>query len=469
MSNDRHRGYDLRGREVRSEFKTIGALGLLYAFRMLGLFMVAPVLVIFGTEYAGATPGLLGLAMGAAGFTQALFLIPLGLLSDRFNRKLVVALGFAVFALGSLVAALSSSIEGLIIGRVLQGAGAVGGAILALVADLTSEQNRTRSMAAVGASIGLSFALAMIVGPVIAGVGGLAAVFTVACILAVLAIVVLYGVVPNPSPATSGVPHDRQISHRLLSLAFEPNLASLNFGIFVLHAVFTGSLMVVPTLLRDVVGVPAADHWQVYVPALLSAFVLMLPVMLVVERKQWVKPAVIAAVALLAASLGGMMSTGNGKVMLLLTLFLLFLAFNFLEATLPSLASKSAPAAAKGSVMGMFTTCQSLGIFTGGLGAGILLELYGQQGVFVGAIVITAAWLLVAALAMPVRRYTDRRVIVPPGFDKRSGVLDNLSLTGIKKACYVREESAVYLRIDESSVDPRQLESLVASLEEEPV
>lgn len=457
---------------MQSDVKTVGALALLYAFRMLGLFMVAPVLVVYGAEYSNATPGLLGLAMGVAGFAQALFLIPLGLLSDKFNRKFIIALGFTVFALGSLVAALSSSIEGLIIGRVLQGTGAIGGAILALVADLTSEAKRTRSMAAVGASIGVSFALAMMLGPLIAGLGGLTAIFAVSCMLAILAIAVLYMFVPNPAPANSTAPanasrHDRKISTRFLSLAFDPGLASLNFGIFVLHAVFTGSLMVVPTLLRDVAGFPVADHWQVYVPVLLVAFILMLPVMLVVERKKLVKPALFAAVALLTLSLAGMMSAGHNSIALLFTLFFVFLAFNFLEAMLPSLVSKSAPADAKGSVMGMFTTCQSLGIFTGGFGAGILLELYGQQGVFTGGIAIAVTWLVVAGLASPGRRYTDRRVSVPPEFEERSAcvLIGSSTLTGIKQARYVKEESAVYLKIDESKVDHKQLESLLASLE----
>lgn len=448
---------------MRSDIKTVAALALLYAFRMLGLFMVAPVLVVYGAEYANATPGLLGLALGVAGFAQALFLIPLGLLSDKFDRKLIISLGFAVFAFGSLVAALSSSIEGLIIGRVLQGTGAIGGAILALVADLTSEENRTRSMAAVGASIGVSFALAMMLGPFIAGFGGLTAIFAVACGLAVLAIVVLYVFVPNPAPGISSQSHERKISGQFLSLALDPGLASLNFGIFVLHAVFTGSLMVVPTLLRDVSGVAVADHWQVYVPTLLVAFILMLPVIWVVERKKLIKPALFAAVALLTLSLGGMMTAGQHNIALLFTLFFLFLAFNFLEAMLPSLVSKSAPAEAKGSVMGMFTTSQSLGIFTGGFGAGILLEFHGQQGVFAGGITIAILWLVVVGFAAPGRRYTDRRITVASGFDERSAGV--FGVTGIKQARYVKEESAVYLKIDESKVDHKQLESLLASLE----
>ena len=450
---------------MRSDIKTVAALALLYACRMLGLFMVAPVLVVYGADYSGATPGSLGLALGVAGFSQALFLIPLGLLSDKFNRKFVIALGFTVFAFGSLVAALSTSIEGLIIGRVLQGTGAIGGAILALVADLTSEENRTRSMAAVGASIGLSFALAMMLGPFIAGFGGLTAIFVLACGLAVLAIVVLYVFVPNPSSKNSNQNHERKISGHFLSLAADPGLASLNFGIFVLHAVFTGSLMVVPTLLRDVSGIAAADHWQVYVPTLLVSFILMLPVILVVERKKLIKPALFFAVALLTLSLGGMMTAGQHSIALLFTLFFLFLAFNFLEAMLPSLVSKSAPAEAKGSVMGMFTTCQSLGIFTGGFGAGILLELYGQQGVFAGGITIAILWLVVAGIAIPGRKYTDRRIIVTPEFDEHSAdLLIGSGVTGIKQASYVKEESAVYLKIDESKVDHKQLELLLASL-----
>lgn len=448
---------------MRSDIKTVAALALLYAFRMLGLFMVAPVLVVYGAEYANATPGLLGLALGVAGFAQALFLIPLGLLSDKFDRKLIIAFGFAVFAFGSLVAALSSSIEGLIIGRVLQGTGAIGGAILALVADLTSDENRTRSMAAVGASIGVSFALAMMLGPFIAGFGGLTAIFAVACGLAILAIAVLYVLVPNPAPGISSQSNERKISGQFLSLALDPGLASLNFGIFVLHAVFTGSLMVVPTLLRDVSGIAVEDHWQVYVPTLLAAFVLMLPVIWVVERKKLIKPALFAAVALLTLSLGGMMTLGQHNIALLFTLFFLFLAFNFLEAMLPSLVSKSAPAEAKGSVMGMFTTSQSLGIFTGGFGAGLLLELHGQQGVFAGGITIAILWLVVVGLVAPRRRYTDRRITVASGFDERS--TNVFGVAGIKQARYVKEESAVYLKIDESKVDHRQLESLLASLE----
>ena len=445
-----------------NEAKTAAALAILYTFRMLGLFMVAPVLVVYGAIYSGATPELLGLALGVSGFTQALLLIPMGLLSDKFGRKKVIALGFILFAIGSLVAALSTSIEGLIIGRGLQGAGAVGGAILALVADLICEQNRSKAMAAVGASIGLSFMLAMIMGPIVAGIGGLAAIFGLALALALIAVGVLYALVPQPRQTVNDT---RTLPTLFRSLLVNRNLAKLNFGIFALHVIFTGSFMVLPSMLQSILNLPVARHWVVYIPVLLLAFIMMLPLMMAAEKRNWIKPMFLTAVAALAVAVAGLGFVGDNAVALLLLVFVFFLAFNLLEASLPSLISKLAPVGAKGTVMGIFTTSQSLGIFAGGLGGGILLHKFGQQGVWLGELAIVAIWFFFILFMSAPQKWVNHRIVVPNGVGTVFMEKINLAaVNGVEQVHFVQEESALYLKVDQSRLDDAAFARLIDSL-----
>lgn len=380
------------------ERRSVGALALLYCFRMLGLFMVLPLLALYAADLPGATPSRIGLALGVYGLAQALLQLPLGWLSDRVGRKPVIVGGLLLFALGSAVAAMADSVAGIILGRALQGAGAIASTIMAMVADLTREEQRTKAMALVGVSIGFSFTLALVLGPVVAAFGDLSAVFWLTALLALAGIAILVGLVPSPPRVAATTP----LESMRPALA-NPLLLRLNFGVFVLHFVLTASFLVVPGLLEQSLGIDRAGHWQVYLPVLLLSLAGMIPLMMLAERGGRLRLAFLLAIGAVIAALAilGVLSV---TPLVYAALWLFFVGFNYLEATLPSLLSKTVGAGGKGAALGVFSTCQFLGAFAGGAGGGWLLQHAGA-GVLAGVSLLLAAawWLLVLrAPAAPV-------------------------------------------------------------------
>lgn len=448
-----------------SEVRTVVSLALLYAFRMLGLFMVLPVLMLYGDEYIGATPALLGLALGVYGLTQALFQIPLGLMSDIIGRKTIILFGLAVFAVGSVVAANASTIEGLILGRALQGAGAIASAIMAMVADLTAEQNRTKAMAAIGASIGLSFSVAMVLGPIIAASWGVSGLFILSAILSGIGALIVIFIVPTP-PQTSSHRDTGAIPKLMLETLKNAELLRLNWGIFCLHAVLMAAFVVVPTQLESVVGLAKNEHWKIYFPVLFFAFVCMLPFIIIAEKKRRMKQVFVASILLLSVTLLLLaISTGNGifslsLLTLVLFLFLFFVAFNLLEATLPSLVSKISPAGGKGTAMGLYSTSQFLGAFTGGAAGGTLFQLYGPSAVLAFSAALASAWLLVALFMRAPKYLASLCLPVAETFDKVDQVM---GIAGVEEALYAEEESLLYLKVDRQRLDQQGLEQLTSS------
>jgi len=264
------------------EIRAILSLAGLFALRMLGLFMILPVFAVYGTEFDGATAMLIGVAIGAYGLTQALFQIPFGLLSDRVGRKPMIIIGLLLFFVGSVVAAVSESIYGVIAGRALQGAGAIASTVMALLTDLTSDNNRTKAMACVGASIGVSFSIALVVGPIFASLFGVTGIFWLTAGLAVLGIVITLFVVPTTMTRQSHR-DSLPVLGQFWEVANNKELLRLNFGVFLLHLFMTACFVVMPLMLLDIVELPSQDHWQVYLPVLLVSFVAMLPLMIVAE------------------------------------------------------------------------------------------------------------------------------------------------------------------------------------------
>ncbi|WP_240946178.1 MFS transporter [Pseudomaricurvus alkylphenolicus] len=428
------------------ERRAVLSLASLYAFRMLGLFMVLPVLALYGTEYEGSTPLLLGLALGAYGFTQAILQIPFGMLSDRWGRKPVIALGLIIFAIGSAVAAYADTIYELILGRCLQGGGAIASAIMALVADLTSEEGRTKAMATIGASIGLSFSVALVLGPALVAIGGMSLIFSSTVLLALLGLVVLVKVIPTPS--VSGVRHREAgaVPELLLQTLFNRELIRLNLGVFVLHAVLMAAFLVMPGILEQQLGIEGTNHWMVYLPLLVLAFATMIPFIIVAEKKRRIKPVFLGAIALLGLATLAMWHWHQGSLFLLM-LFLYFVAFNLLEATLPSLMSKVAPAGGKGTASGVYATCQFLGAFLGGVGGGWLLQDYGVGGVFAGAVGLILCWLLFA-FSMATPRFLTG-VQIPLGGQDIEQVRGRLAaLPGVEEVVLIAEEKTAYLKVD---------------------
>ena len=377
------------------ERRSVGSLALLYSIRMLGLFMVLPLLALYTSDLTGATPLMLGLALGVYGLSQALLQIPLGWLSDRVGRKPVIVGGLLVFCLGSLVAAMADTASGVVFGRFLQGAGAIASTIMALVADLTSEEQRTKAMAIIGASIGASFALALVLGPVVAGFAGLAGVFYLTALLALIGIAVVVLTVPTPEPL-SAISKTGPRGRYVIRALRDTTLLKLNFGVFTLHFVLMASFLVVPQILQDKLAVVREDHWQIYLPVLILSVLGMLPLMRLAERGGRLNQVFPAAILLVLLGLLGFWYS-SAAAPFYLSLWFFFVGFNYLEASLPSLVSKAISVQGRGTAMGVYSTCQFLGAFAGGAAGGLALQQFGFGAVLALGGALGLVWLLLCA------------------------------------------------------------------------
>ncbi len=444
-----------------TEQRAAAGLAAVFAFRMLGMFMVLPVLATYGQELAGATPLLIGLAIGAYGLTQALLQIPFGILSDRIGRLPVIYLGLLIFAAGAALAATADSIWGVVLGRVLQGAGAISAAVMALLSDLTREQHRTKAMAMIGMSIGLSFSAAMIVGPLLTRAFGLSGLFWVTAGMAVLGILIIALLVPRPPQALqhreSGVARQA-----LWPTLRDGQLLRLDFGIAALHAILMASFVALPLALVEQGGLPREEHWWVYLVAMLLGFVAMLPFIIYGEKKRQMKRVLLGAVSLLLLCELFFWQFGGSLRALVIGSLLFFTAFNLLEASLPSLISKMAPAGGKGTAMGVYSTSQFLGAAVGGLLGGWLFQVGGVDAVFLGCALLCALWLFFAATMREPPYVTSVRLPLSPESLREAGLAARLKATpGVADAFVVAEEAAVYVKVDTQQLDRTSLERLV--------
>ena len=382
-------------RMLPDERRAAFSLASIYAMRMLGLFMVMPVFMLEARHYEGGDDlSAIGLAMGMYGLVQAVLQIPFGMAADRFGRKRVIYLGLALLALGSIVGAMATSVTGLALGRALQGGGAISAAVTALLADQTRDAVRTKGTALVGASIGLMFALSLVLGPLLSAWGGLSAIFALTLVLSVGGVVIVRFWTP-PEPA---LPAAGRVRHSLWGLLVHRDLIRLNFGVFALYAVQLASWVSIPALLIQA-GVASADHGWVYLPAVLLSFVVMGMTLFPMERRGQLRPLFLGCIVLvlLVQVAWGLLAVSSPPLWLLgVLLFLFFCGFNVLEASQPSLASRLAPTGARGSALGVYNTLQSLGIFAGGAMGGWLLKTVSASGVFMTSAGLMLLWLLVA-------------------------------------------------------------------------
>ncbi len=376
-----------------NERRASGALASIFALRMLGLFLVLPVFALEARKYPGGDdPALIGMAMGIYGLTQGLLQIPFGVASDRLGRKRVIIFGLLVFALGSLMAGNADTLTGLLVGRALQGAGAVSAAVTALLADLTRDNVRTKAMAFVGASIGLMFALSLVLSPLIAAQIGLSGLFVLTAVLSLLGIAVVVWLVPAEPEVQKDLA--RGSLRQVLS---SPALLRMNIGVFVLHAVQLAMWVAIPAFLVQA-GLGKDDHWQIYLPAVLGSFVVM-GIVFPLERRGHLRAVFLSAIALIAVVQVALLWVSSGApslTSLAWLLFAFFCGFNVLEATQPSLVSRIAPAASRGAAMGVYNTLQSLGFFAGGMIGGQLVKSYGTQGLFMTCAALMLLWMILA-------------------------------------------------------------------------
>ena len=443
------------------EKKAAFSLASIFGVRMLGLFMILPVFAIYGLQLAGYSPVWLGLAIGAYGLTQALLQIPMGILSDKFGRKPVILAGLLVFLLGSVIAALSDSIYGVVLGRAIQGMGAIASAILALAADLSREEQRPKVMATIGMFIGLSFTVAMVLGPIIAGGFGLSGLFWFIALLTLIAMALMQFMVPssvNKAPRGDNVALPAQISRFIL----HPQLSRLNWGVFILHMALTACFVTLPKQFVAS-GLSLDNHWQVYLPALLGSFLLMVPFMIFAIKKQKEKPMFSAAIALLLAALILVWYLPSGFWSLVLSVVLFFTAFNYLEATMPSILSRIAPAGFKGSVMGVYSSSQFLGAFVGGIVGGMIASEYGEQAIFLVMAIVSCIWLLISFGMQPLKKSKSFSFTTNISCENQAQKVAEqlITMPGVIEATLVHTEAVAYLKVDDKIVDLTAVKSLL--------
>lgn len=437
------------------------SLASIYSLRMLGLFMLLPVLSLFTEQMPGATPKLVGLTMGIYGLTQAVLQIPFGLLSDRFSRKSIIVIGLILFVAGSVVAALASDIYGVLIGRALQGCGAISAAVMALLADLTQEVHRTKAMATIGASIGVSFGVAITLGPIIAHHFGIAGIFWMIALLAALAIAVILFVVPNPEKIT--LHRDAEyVPSELGTVIKNPELLRLNYGIFALHLILMASFVVVPLLMRDA-GLQGGSHWQVYLPVLVTSMAGIIPFIIIAEKKRKMKTVFIGAIATLVLANVGFVLLHGHLIGLIACLWVFFCGFNLLEATLPSLISKTAPGDLKGTAMGIYSSAQFIGAFLGGAAGGWLYGESGPTAVFLFSAGIAASWMIIALFMSPPRYWANLLLSLKSVKPEQGAEFSRqlLAIAGVEEVRLHFEENAAYLKVDNQRLNKDDLQYFI--------
>lgn len=445
------------------ELRATWGLGVVFSLRVLGMFMVLPVLTTYGMLLSGASEALIGIAIGIYGLTQAIFQIPLGLLADRIGRKSLIVAGLLIFTLGSLIAAMSDSIWGVILGRALQGSGAIAAAVMALLSDLTREQNRTKAMAFIGISFGITFAVAMVLGPVVTHNWGLHALFWGTAFLAVIGIFVTLVVIPS-SDTTVLNREASMVKGNFAKVLSNQRLLKLNFGIMCLHLLLMANFVALPQMLT-LAGLPPEQHWKVWLVTMLISFTSVLPFIVYAEKKRRMRQVVIGCITLLCLAEILLLFSRQHFWAVIIGVQLFFVAFNLMEAILPSLISKESPAGYKGTAMGIYSTSQFMGVAIGGSMAGWLLGFGGTSAVFIANVLIAALWLLVS-FSMQQPPYVSSLRIALPQFAIQDTTLEKRikAQVGVIEAMVIAAEQNAYVKIDSAQTNRRQLEQFINSV-----
>ncbi len=443
--------------------KTVIPIAAIFSFRMLGLFLLIPVFSVYAEQLQGATPALIGLALGGYGLSQGLLQMPFGMLSDKFGRKPIITIGLLLFAAGSLLGAITDSIYGMILARTLQGTGAVGSVLIALLADLTPDEQRTKGMAVIGMTIGISFSLAMIISPALSHYSGLAGIFYLTAILAIAGITLLHWVIPTPVKECFHADSEANPS------LFKPvitnrHLQRLNVGIFCQHFILTATFFAIPILLaQHVKEGHLTQQWHFYLPLMLFSFIVMIPFIVMAEKKKRMKMVFVSSVLFSTITQLLLAFAYQNWYSLCLLMFVYFIAFNILEATLPSLISKQANPQSKGTAMGIYSTSQFLGIFAGGSLAGILYQWHNSQGIFMINALLGFIWFSIAIFMKP-NVYVSTLILhySPRSEEQKAVVSALLSAQGITEVALSQEEQVIYIRVERDKYLPGSAEQILS-------
>ncbi len=440
------------------EQKAAYSLAAIFLLRMLGLFMILPVFSLYAESLEGSTPVLIGLAVGIYGLTQAVLQMPFGLASDRVGRKPIIILGLLIFALGSVIAAMADTMIGVIIGRAIQGAGAIAATVMALAADLTREEHRLKAMAIIGMTIGLSFSIALVMGPLLNGWVGVSGIFWITAILALLGIALVKYVVPQP--AVSRFHRDAEpVPAQFKTVLADGELLRLDFGIFALHMILTASFVVLPLALRDHAGLDAEYHWVVYLGVMLVAMAVMVPFIIRAEKRRRMKQVFVGAIVAVAVAQVALAISYQSVAATVVALLLFFIAFNVLEATLPSLIAKTAPPDKKGTAMGVYSSSQFFGAFCGGALGGWIYGVSGVAAVFLFSAIVAGVWFLLGA-TMRSPRYLSSHMLNVGSVSEEEARKLSTALTrvrGVAEAVVIVDDGVAYLKVDSHALDVEAL------------
>ncbi|MDR3441529.1 MAG: MFS transporter [Legionella sp.] len=428
--------------------KTVFPIAAIFSFRMLGLFLLIPVFSIYAEQLQRATPALAGLALGIYGLAQGMLQMPFGLLSDKIGRKPMISIGLILFACGSLLGALTDSIYGMILARALQGTGAIGSVLIALLADLTPDEQRTRAMAVIGMTIGTSFSLAMVISPALSHRFGLAGIFYLTTALSLIGLALLHLVIPKP--AKERFHGDSETNPTLFKhVISNKHLQRLNIGIFCQHFILTATFFAIPFILnKQVEQGHLTQQWHFYLPLMLVSFILMIPFIIRAEKKRRMKSIFLSSVLIMTLAQLLLAFTYQNWLALCVLMLAFFTPFNILEAALPSLVSKQANPNNKGTAMGIYSTSQFLGLFAGGALSGVLYQWSGSQGIFIVNALMGALWFTLSYSMQP-NVYISTLIFPCTWPSKKEQIIaELLSTDGIIEAFFVQEEQVLYLRID---------------------
>jgi MFS family permease len=447
------------------ELRASIGLASIYGLRMLGMFLILPVFAVYAEHLPGGeSHTLIGIALGMYGLTQAILQLPFGMASDHFGRKRVIYFGLLLFALGSFIAASAHDIYMVIFGRAIQGAGAISAAVTALLADLTREEHRTKAMAVIGMTIGLTFALSLVLGPALYHLINIPGIFAMTGVLALLAIIVVKTAVPDPRH--SHFHSDAEAAPaKLRDVLRNRELVRLNFGIFALHAVQMSMFVVVPFALKQTGGIDANHHWQVYLPVMIISFLFMVPPIIYGEKKARLKEVFIASVALMLVAQLAFITAIQYFWGIFIALSVYFVAFNILEASLPSIISKIAPAGSKGTAIGVYNTFQSLGFFVGGAMGGLLSSYFGASAVFMFGAGLIGVWLILTFRMKPLPAVKNLMFHVRELSTQEARRLEERlsAVLGVTEAKVIAEEGVAYLKVDGRRLDEPALRALLPS------